>query len=82
VPGYVASAWYGLLAPKGIPPAIRATLEKAAGDALQNPELAARIRDDGAQASDKRSDAFRAFMAAERKRWGEVISAANITLKE
>lgn len=82
LPGYVASAWYGLLAPKGIPPAVRTILEKAAGDALQNPELAARIRDDGAAPSDKRADAFRAFMAAERKRWGDVISAANITLKE
>jgi hypothetical protein len=42
----------------------------------------ARIRDDGALPSEMRGEAFRAFMAAERKRWGEVIRDANITLKE
>lgn len=82
VPGYTASAWYGLLAPKGLPADIRARLENAAGEALQSPELLARIKDDGAAPSDMRTEAFRAFMAAERKRWGEVISEANITLKD
>lgn len=82
VPGYTASAWYGLLAPKGLPAEIRARLENAAAETLKSPELLARIKDDGATPSDLRSDAFRTFMAAERKRWGEVISAANITLKE
>lgn len=82
VRGYTASAWYGLLAPKGLPAEIRARLESAAAEALKSPELLARIKDDGAAPADLRADAFRAFMTAERKRWGEVISAANITLKE
>ena len=37
LPGYVASAWYGLLAPKGLPAEISARLETAAGEALQEP---------------------------------------------
>ena len=82
LPGYTASAWYGLLAPKGIPADIRTRLEKAAGEALQSDALLARIKDDGALPSDLRAEAFRAFMAAERKRWGDVIRDANITLKE
>lgn len=82
LPSYTASAWYGLLAPKGLPSDIRTRLEKAAGEALQTAELAARIKDDGALPSDMRAEAFRAFMTAERKRWGEVIRNANITLKE
>jgi tripartite-type tricarboxylate transporter receptor subunit TctC len=82
VPGYTASAWYGLLAPKGLPPDILARLEAAAGEALQSPLLVARIKDDGAAPSDMRARAFAAFMAAERQRWGEVIRDANITLKD
>lgn len=82
VPGYAASAWYGLLAPKGLPQDIRARLEEAAGEALQSPELQARVRDDGAAPSDMRAEALRTFMAAERKRWEEVIREAGITLKE
>jgi tripartite-type tricarboxylate transporter receptor subunit TctC len=80
--GYTASAWYGLLAPKGLPTAVQATLEAAAAEALQSPELGARLRDDGAQRSGLRAEAFRAFMAAERQRWSEVIRDASITLKE
>ncbi len=82
VPGYTASAWYGLLGPKGLPADILARLEAAASAALTHSELAARMRDDGAVPSDLRAAAFAAFMAAERKRWGEVVREANITLKD
>jgi tripartite-type tricarboxylate transporter receptor subunit TctC len=82
LPGYIAFAWYGLLAPKGLPAEVRARLEAAAAEALRSPELGARIKDDGALPSGMRAEAFRSFMAAERRRWGEVIRDANITLKE
>ena len=82
VPGYTASAWYGLLAPKGLPGDIKARLESAARTALQRPDLLARVKDDGATASGLGGLEFAAFMAAERKRWGEVIRDANITLNE
>jgi len=81
-PGYTASAWYGLLAPKGLPADIRAKLEAAAGEALQRPDVLERLKEDGATASGMRADAFATFMATERQRWGDVIRDANITLKE
>jgi tripartite-type tricarboxylate transporter receptor subunit TctC len=82
VPGYVAWAWYGLLAPKGLPAEVHTTLEVAAVRALGSAEVVARIKEDGALPSGMRSAFFRTFMAAERQRWGEVIRDANITLKE
>ena len=82
VAGFTASTWYGLMVPKGIPADIRATLEKAVGEALKNPELLKRLKEDGAAPSDMRAEAFAKFMAEERKRWGEVIATANISLKE
>jgi tripartite-type tricarboxylate transporter receptor subunit TctC len=82
LPGYAASAWYGLLAPSGLPVDIRARLEAAAREALQRGDVLDRIKDDGATASGMRAEAFAAFMATERQRWGEVIRDANITLKE
>jgi tripartite-type tricarboxylate transporter receptor subunit TctC len=82
LPGYTASAWYGLLAPKGLPADIRAKLEAAAGEALQRADVLERLEDDGATASAMRAEAFAAFMATERQRWGDVIRDANITLKE
>lgn len=82
VPGYVASAWYGLLGPKGLPADVKQKLETAAVEVLQTPELAAKLKDDGATPSGMKSDAFRAFMAKERATWAEVIKAANLTLSE
>jgi len=82
VPGYVASAWYGLLGPKGLPADVKAKLETAAVDALQAPELASKLKDDGATPSGMKSDAFRAFMAKERATWAEVIKSANLSLSE
>ena len=78
VPGDTASAWYGLLAPKGLPADIRSKLEGAARAALQRPDLLARVKDDGATASGMGGPEFAAFMAAERKRWGEVIRDADL----
>jgi tripartite-type tricarboxylate transporter receptor subunit TctC len=82
VPGYVASAWYGLLGPKGLPADVKLKLETAAVDVLQTPELVKKLNEDGAMPSGMKSDAFRAFMAKERATWAEVIKAANLTLNE
>lgn len=82
VPGYVASAWYGLLGPKGLPVDVKAKLEAASIDAIQSPELAAKLKEDGATPSGMKSDAFRAFMTKERATWAEVIKSANLTLSE
>jgi tripartite-type tricarboxylate transporter receptor subunit TctC len=81
VKGYTASAWYGLLGPKGLPAAIRDRLEQATAETLRDPNVLNRLKDDGAIASQKGAKAFAAFMAEERTRWGEIVRAANITLE-
>jgi tripartite-type tricarboxylate transporter receptor subunit TctC len=81
VKGYTASAWYGLLGPKGLPAAIRDRLEQATAETLRDPNVLNRLKDDGAIASQKGARAFAAFMAEERTRWGEIVRAANITLE-
>ena len=82
VPGYVSSAWYGLMAPRGIPADMKQTLESAAIDVLKNPAVAAKISDDGATPSGMPGEAFRAFMAKERAAWGEVVKSAGLTISE
>ena len=47
VPGYSAMVYYGMSAPKGTPPEIIATLNKAVNEALKDPALAARLHDLG-----------------------------------
>src|SRR6201986_5578072 len=47
VPGYEATVFYGMSVPKGTPPEIVTTLNKAINDVLKDPKLAARLADIG-----------------------------------
>jgi tripartite-type tricarboxylate transporter receptor subunit TctC len=81
LPGYTASAWYGVLGPKGIPEDVRARIAAATSATLKNPDFLAKLDTDGAVPSDRVGPAFADFMAAERARWGEVVKAADIKVE-
>jgi tripartite-type tricarboxylate transporter receptor subunit TctC len=49
VPGYEAVVWYGIVAPKGTPPEIVDTLNKAANEVLADPKLKARLAELGGE---------------------------------
>jgi tripartite-type tricarboxylate transporter receptor subunit TctC len=49
VPGYEASVWYGIAAPKGTPPAIVATLNTAVNAVLADPKLQTRLAELGGE---------------------------------
>ncbi len=78
---YTASAWYGLLGPRGLPAPIRAQLSQATRETLRDPTVVDRLKDDGATPADLEGQAFAEFMAKERARWGEIVRAANISLE-
>lgn len=81
VPTYTASAWYGLLGPKGLPQDVRDKLASATAETLADPEFIAKLKNDGGVPSALSGQAFADFMAAERARWGEVVKAANIKVE-
>jgi len=80
VPGYTATAWYGIMVPAGTPEPIRARLFGAIGESLQTPDVATRLRDEGAEPSRMDGPAFGRYIAEERRRWAEVIRAGAITV--
>src|SRR3979409_2750988 len=47
VPGFESVGFYGISAPKGTPPEIIETLNKAVGEALKDPKLVARLAEVG-----------------------------------
>ena len=79
--GYSASAWYGVMGPKGIPEEIRAKIAAATSATLKDPAFLEKLANDGAVASDLEGQAFADFMAAERTRWGVVVEAADIKVE-
>jgi tripartite-type tricarboxylate transporter receptor subunit TctC len=79
-PEMVAYSWYGLLAPAGTPPSIVAKLNKAVSDALQSPDVRARLAAEGATAPIMSPAQFGQLIEAHTKTWAKVIAPLNIQL--
>ena len=73
VPGYEASAFYGFAAPKGTPPEILDTLNRAINAALADPKIQARFAELDATALVFSRPEFGAFLEKEAARWGEAV---------
>jgi tripartite-type tricarboxylate transporter receptor subunit TctC len=78
VPGYEASNWYGLGAPKNTPAEIVANLNKEINAGLADPRIKARFADLGGTPLVGSSADFSKYIAEETEKWGKVIRAANI----
>jgi tripartite-type tricarboxylate transporter receptor subunit TctC len=79
VPGYEASAWYGLGAPKGTPTEIIEKLNKTSSAALADPDTKSRLVSLGVEPMSMTPAEFGKLMFEETEKWGKVIRAANIT---
>lgn len=77
-PGAEAVSWYGILAPAGLPPALRARLHHDLLAALRQPVMRERITAAGLDPLETGPEAFQAQLAAETARWAEVVRAAGI----
>jgi tripartite-type tricarboxylate transporter receptor subunit TctC len=74
----VASNWFGLSGPAGIPPAVADKLNAALVGALNAPELAERLRELGTEPNRMTRADYTALVANDVARWAGVVKAANI----
>jgi tripartite-type tricarboxylate transporter receptor subunit TctC len=78
VPGYEASAWQGIGAPKNTPAEIIDRLNKEINAGLADPKMKAQLADLGGMVLAGSSTDFGKLIADETEKWGKVIRAANI----
>ena len=78
VPGYEASGWFGIGAPKGTPTEIVDKLNKEINAGLADPKIKARLADLGGTVLAGSPADFGKLIADETEKWGKVIRAANI----
>jgi tripartite-type tricarboxylate transporter receptor subunit TctC len=78
LPGFEASVWYALLAPKGTPADIVAKLNAAANAYLKSDKAKSLFDDLGIQPAGGTPQDLREFMASESQKWSPIIKAANI----
>jgi tripartite-type tricarboxylate transporter receptor subunit TctC len=78
VPGYEASGWFGLGAPKGTPDAIIARLNDEIGAGLADPALLARLAGVGLRPMPTTPADFGKFIADDTAKWMKVVRVAAI----
>jgi tripartite-type tricarboxylate transporter receptor subunit TctC len=78
VPGYEASTWSGVGAPKATPPEIAEKLNKEINAALADPKIKVRLADLGSTPLVGSATDFGKLMADETEKWAKVIREANI----
>jgi tripartite-type tricarboxylate transporter receptor subunit TctC len=81
LPGFYASIWFGIWAPKDTPPDIIAKLNAATVEALADPDVRAKLGKLGQQVAPRDQqtpDALAAYQKSEAEKWWPLIKAANI----
>jgi tripartite-type tricarboxylate transporter receptor subunit TctC len=79
VPGYEASAWFGMAVPKGTPRPIIDKLNKAVNEALADPSMQAKLADLGGANIPGTPEDFGKIIAEETDKWAKVVKATGAT---
>lgn len=80
MPAFDVSAWYGVAAPAGTPPAVIAAVEQALQKILREPEVARVMESRGADVGFLAAAPMGTFMATDAAKWKRVADFAKITL--
>ena len=76
VPGYEATAWFGVAAPAGTPKAVVDRLNMEFVKALRDPQNAQKLEALGLAMATDSPEGFAAFIAAESQKWRKVVVAS------
>jgi tripartite-type tricarboxylate transporter receptor subunit TctC len=81
VPGYEASAFFGISAPKGTPKEIVDLLNKEINNGLKDPKLVDAIKKLGGSPMVVTPDEFGKFLTDETAKWRKVVLDANLSIE-
>jgi tripartite-type tricarboxylate transporter receptor subunit TctC len=77
-PGFEATTWFGMVAPRGTPAAVVTELNGALQAALNSPAVAEKYRTDGSVPVTSTPEEFGRFLRKETTRWGKVVRDAGV----
>jgi tripartite-type tricarboxylate transporter receptor subunit TctC len=76
LPGYAASAWFGIVGPANMPPPAVAALSKATLAALDDAEVKKRMFNAGVEIRTSTPQEFSRYIASEIQKWAKVVKAS------
>ena len=81
LPGFEVTAWYGVVAPNGVPKEAAATLAKAISKSLEAPAFRDKLTGMGATPVGGTPEEFGAMLVKENAKWAKAIKDANIRIQ-
>ena len=82
LPGFAVTEWYAVIGPAGLPPEIVQRMNKTIYEAMQRPEIASKLRDQGIEVDFMTPDQMMDFIKAEIAKIGDIVKRANIKLSD
>lgn len=79
VPGFEATAWFGVGAPAGTPTDVIAKLNKALAKAMEDPKTKEMLAAQGVTYTPNTAAEFAAFIASESPKWKKVVEISGAT---
>jgi tripartite-type tricarboxylate transporter receptor subunit TctC len=81
VPGYEATAWFGIGMPKGTPRDIIDKINAEVNRALADPTMRARLAELGGKPLSGTPEDFGKVVAAETEKWAKVVISSGATVE-
>lgn len=81
LPGFEVTAWYGVVAPNGVPKEAASTLAKAISRSLEAPAFRDKLSGMGATPVGGTPEEFGAMLVKENAKWAKAIKDANIKIQ-
>jgi tripartite-type tricarboxylate transporter receptor subunit TctC len=81
IPGYTVTAWNGIMAPKGTPPAIVEKLNSEINKVLDRPETKHMWAEQGSAPLVMSTEQFRNFVATETDKWRDVVQISRLRIE-
>jgi tripartite-type tricarboxylate transporter receptor subunit TctC len=81
MPGYEASVWYGIAAPRNTPAEVITALNNAFTAALADPKIQTRIAELGGTPMPMSPAEFGRLVADETEKWGSVVRSAGLSVE-
>ncbi|MES2051627.1 MAG: tripartite tricarboxylate transporter substrate binding protein [Pseudomonadota bacterium] len=76
VPGYEASAWFGIFAPAALPRPVTEKINQSLASVLKMADVQKQLRDLGAEPESGTPEAFSEYVRSESVKWAEIVKSA------
>ncbi len=81
VPGFAINGWYGIVGPANLPPDVTAKLNKALEAALADPQLIARLQQEGEEVAGGTPGQFAELLRSEYEKYRAIVASSGLQPK-